>query len=500
MTLLYPLDFLPKKISQALILFVIMGLTAVASLALAAEENPAFAPPWGKTRERIPQEVKDKENEQPLAWCENEEKQEFEVTYVDNNGTRTRIKRKVVMIDPPPGGTVRLSKIVWEITTDTPGQPRKKSTYDLEPGKETRTEKIGKNQPTTRPIREGDLFDPAAQPPAKKSFLPRFSTRLARVNFPASNPSLPLSREDSFRQELFILLAATQERPRPSAPSTQERPALNVKLVTYGQPLENPVVHLGEDPQTTPEEFVQKPTGTPWNPGDEEGPKTVIPGTTGIPITFIPSGGINIGSGWASTRVPARVLLNCSGDDVDEPTDVPTIVRVLRILRELEEFFTGYPHPQSKYTTTTRKNDDGSTTTTDTTTRENDDGTTTTTTSTTRMNDDGSTTRNPDGSITTTRTRTHKDRHGFETTVEWTTREYRDGTKIRYMTITDRDPDGATTTTIVRENRDGSSYTYRKYPDGFTRTIKKNPDGSWVEDSDGKITVHEPEEKPPPKR
>jgi len=287
----------------------------------AAEQTPPFTPPWGPTRERVPQEVKDKENEQPLAWCPNEEKQEFEVTYVDNTGTRTRIKRKVVMIDPPPGGTVRMSKIVWEITTDTPGQPRKKSTYDLEPGKETRTEKIGKDQPTTRPIREGDLFDPAKQPPAKKSFLPDSPTRLARVNFFASDPTLPLSRENSLRQELFILLAATQERPRPSAPSTQERPALNVKLVTYGQPLENPVVHLGEDPKTTPEEFVQKPTGTPWNPGDEEGPKTVIPGTTGIPITSIPSGGINIGSGWASAQVPSSTLISCSsGDEVDELT------------------------------------------------------------------------------------------------------------------------------------------------------------------------------------
>jgi len=335
----YPLDFLPKKISQALILFLIMGLTAVASLALAAEENPAFAPPWGKTRERIPQEVKDKENEQPLAWCENEEKQEFEVTYVDNNGTRTRIKRKVVMTDPPPGGTVRMSKIVWEITTDTPGQPRKKSTYDLEPGKETRTEKIGKDQPTTRPIREGDLFDPAAQPPAKKSFLPDSPVRLARVNFRTSNPTLPLSREDSVRQELFILLAATQERALTSAPSTQERPSLNVKLVTYGQPLENPVVHLGEDPKTTPEEFVQKPTGTPWNPGDEEGPKTVIPGTTGIPITSIPSGGINIGSGWASAQVPASTLVSCSGDDEQSQGNkiiAETKVRV-DALRELEK-------------------------------------------------------------------------------------------------------------------------------------------------------------------
>lgn len=290
--------------------------------AYAAEQTPPFTPPWGPTEERVPQEVKDKENEKPLAWCDNQERLEFEVTYIDSNtGTRTRIKRLLVMSEYAPLGKIfRVPMVVWEITIDnTPGQPKRKITYHLEPGKETRTEKIGKNQPTTTPIREGDLFDPAKQPPAKKSFLPYSPTRLARVNFLASDPTLPLSREDLFRQELSILLAATQERAKTSAPSTQERPSLNVKLVTYGQPLENPVVHLGEDPKTTPEEFVQKPTGTPWNPGDEEGPKTVIPGTTGIPITSIPSGGINIGSGWASAQVPYSTLISCSsGDDVDE--------------------------------------------------------------------------------------------------------------------------------------------------------------------------------------
>jgi len=294
----------------------------------AAEQTPPFTPPWGPTRERVPQEVKDKENEQPLAWCENVERGEFEVTYVDaNTGTRTRIKRRVRTIRTDTGLSL-IEGIDWEVTIDGGGQPKRKITYtNLQPpgtkpaDNETRTEQRGRDKPTTRPIREGDLFDPAKQPPAKKSFLPDSPTRLARVNFFASDPTLPLSRENSLRQELFILLAATQERPRPSAPSTQERPALNVKLVTYGQPLENPVVHLGEDPKTTPEEFVQKPTGTPWNPGDEEGPKTVIPGTTGIPITSIPSGGINIGSGWASAQVPSSTLISCSsGDEVDELT------------------------------------------------------------------------------------------------------------------------------------------------------------------------------------
>jgi hypothetical protein len=341
----YPLDFLPKKISQALILF-IMGLTTVASVAMAAEENPIFAPPWGKTSERIPQEVKDKENEQPLAWCENAERGEFEVTFVDaNTGTRTRIKRRVRTIRGDTG--IRLIEgIDWEVTIEGGGQPKRKITYtNLQPpgakpaDNETRTEQSGRDKPTTRPIREGDLFDPAKQPPAKKSFLPDSPIRFARVNFPASKLSSPLSRADSSIQELFMLLAATQERALPSTPSTQERPPLNVKLVTYGQPLENPVVHLGEDPQTTPEEFVQKPTGTPWNPGDEEGPKTAIPGDTGIPIASIPSGGINIGAGWASTQVPVSTLVSCSGDDEQSEGNKIIAETNARIgaLRELEK-------------------------------------------------------------------------------------------------------------------------------------------------------------------
>lgn len=335
-----------KTLSTLLAFFLVLGVIAVASPAPAADETPPFAPPWGPTRERVPQEVKDKENEQPLAWCENVERGEFEVTYVDSNtGTRTRIKRRVRTIRTDTGLSL-IEGIDWEVTIDGGGQPKRKITYtNLQPpgtkpaDNETRTEQTGRDKPTTRPIRKGDLFDPAAQPPAKKSFLPSSPTRFARINFFASDPALPLSREDLFRRELPVLLAATQERPGPSAPSTQERPSLNVKLVTYGQPLENPVVHLGDDPKTTPEEFVQKPTGTPWNPGDEEGPKTVIPGTTGIPITSIPSGGINIGSGWASAQVPANTLVSCSGGDEESAGNKiieETKVRV-DALRELEK-------------------------------------------------------------------------------------------------------------------------------------------------------------------
>lgn len=172
------------------------------------------------------------------------------------------------------------------------------------------------------------MFDPKKPPPTKKSSLtPAFpSTQLARVDFRASDPLAPGQGESRAAYDLRTLLAATLERSKGESLKTQERPqppTLNIKIVTYGDPPQTPpVIHLDDPPQTTPEEFVQNPPPVTWTPGDGEGPKTTPEDPkTGVPVTYTPGTAINVGSGWASTRVSSQTLVNCSGgDEVDELT------------------------------------------------------------------------------------------------------------------------------------------------------------------------------------
>src|SRR5262245_31616079 len=118
-------------------------------------------PPWYQTQERRPKEVKDKENETPLCSCENSDaltrQKIFVVTYVDGQtNTRTTI-RKVETPEQPRIGSPIPAKTVWEILTEPPSQPKKKITYDLEPGNETRSEKTGKDKPDTRKVASDDM-------------------------------------------------------------------------------------------------------------------------------------------------------------------------------------------------------------------------------------------------------------------------------------------------------------------------------------------------------
>ena len=205
---------------------------------------------------------------------------------------------------------------------------------------------------------------------------------------------------------------------------------------------------------------------------------------TGTPVTPLPGGTINIGSGWASTEIRDSIF----GGDLFVPCGSSVVLethrgRVARVrvcpgttgaattpgTTEKPTQPPGSPKPVEKAETTTKINPDGSTTTT----RTHPDGRTTTTTvltyqdgrtTTTTTNPDGSTIttrRYPDGSTITTTTRTNPD--GSTTS----TLTYPDGYTTTFTTLLD----GSTTAT----NRDGSTTTYY-------------PDGSWVVHRDGKIT------------
>ena len=418
----------------------------------AAEPAAPFNPPWTQERVKPPET----ENQEPLAWCENtrerkrpdgtvESYNDFRVTYT--NGTEVRYeygqsrKRWVVIVPGPQGRT--------------------RTTYDLtDEKKPTRTVEEPGKPPVTTEWKEAVealkkkgafLFDP-------------FANRLVRVSTPLS--PMPDAAAPGPEQ---LLLAATAEREKtPPAPQTQERPTINIKPVTYGGPLADPVIHLDPGPATTPEEFVQTPPPVTWTPEDKEGPKTAPPPedpTTGTPVTYIPKGGINIGSGWASTRVPARVLLNCSGEDEADGTQASSQPRETPATTpgttERPTQLPGSPKPVEKIETTTSTNRDGSITEI----RTFPDGSTITT----RRRLDGSITEirtNRDGSTITTTT----DLDGSRST----STTFPDGSR----TTTARESDGRTTTITDKANPDGSRTTTRTNPDGSTTTTTTHPDGS----------------------
>jgi hypothetical protein len=359
-------NFRHPIIPLSFLTFIVLHLCVTPTLpAQAAEETPQFNPPWSQTKERIPQEVKDKEKEAPLAWCENKEKKEFEVTYRDpNTGTQVRIKRREDWSEPRPiqegrfeiVSGIRFPKSVWEITIDEPGKPRRKITYDLDFYRgDTRTEQVDREPPTTRPVRESDLFDP--QKVKKGALLRDLSpNQMARVTFRTSDPDSPWRREIVSGYHLPTLLAATLERAETQTPQTQERPPLNVKLVHYGKPTETPTFHLDPDPKITPEEFVQKSPPTTWLPEDRDGPTAVAPGPTKTPITLLPGGGINIGSGWASARIPFSLLVNCSGENEEDdapaqptPAQRPAERRIAETRERVKEANRDFAKAQKEY-------------------------------------------------------------------------------------------------------------------------------------------------------
>ncbi|MBI2360135.1 MAG: hypothetical protein HYV04_14770 [Deltaproteobacteria bacterium] len=305
------------RVIMVLFLFALAILTAPAQ---AAEEPPPFNPPWGPTRERVPQEVKDKENETPLSWCDNPETKQFEVNYIDaNTGTRTTIRRQEVPLTPDG----KTTKIVWEITTQEPGQPRRKVTYDLEPGNETRRERVGRDKPTTRPVQEGDLFDPAKQPKRSSVDWNLFSTHLANVV-----ASTPLRMQEAPPDEAEVLAATTQTQPSGSVSglpparglkslASLQPPTINGKIFTYGNPPADALVFRDDPPPVTPNEFASRTPAHTWGPMASDGPSTWKPGEE---IRGEIPGGIRVGSGWSWARIPAETVQGCvyGSDDDDE--------------------------------------------------------------------------------------------------------------------------------------------------------------------------------------
>ena len=254
----------PRRLIVSLVVLPFFLLQTAAIPARAADATPPFTPPWTGTQERIPPEVKDKESEQPATWCEDPQKKQFEVTYLGPGGVgRTTIRRREIVDKQGNPG------VVWEIKTVEPGKPDKKVTYNVDNnGNGTRTEKIGKQPPTTTELKPGDLYDPKTSPTKGTWLSPLFSNWLVNVAYrEGGNPRFPASRATATDFRWPLILAATEERPRGETPPTQERPVINIKIVTYGNPPPDTVVHFDPGPETTPEEFLTTPpTTVRWDP------------------------------------------------------------------------------------------------------------------------------------------------------------------------------------------------------------------------------------------
>jgi hypothetical protein len=271
--------------------------------ASAAEASPAFKPDWAQERVK-PKEVEEKKNEKPRAWCSNGKVDKAGKQIVDDQGSPVTVSDVMY----PDGTRIKyeytkergngIKGIKWEITQ--PGG--KKITYDVK--NKTRTVKEPGRQAQTEEWKEAKAAGLApcggeCLPPGKQGLRPAPSppTQMASVTSRISQSDAIGSGSESIIEiSAPLLLAATVEKPGTGAPPTQEpppptqeRPPLNLKLVTFGEPMRETTVHFDPDPQTTPERFAENPPSNTWKPGDEDGPRT-IPISELIPVWpgFVP--------------------------------------------------------------------------------------------------------------------------------------------------------------------------------------------------------------------
>ena len=299
-------------------------------------------PPWNQTRERVPKEVKDKEKETVATWCPPTSSQlkpdtseiAYQIVYRDpTTGTLTTVRHKEQkqVQTTADGRVVDTTTVVWEILVEEPNKKTQRIIYRLLDYEFLKTataeqiaaarEKIGDVETRRekgggrRVVTKDDFFDPANQPSPTPSPAPQQapkgswlqpSTRLANVSRRILDPLYAAIEESTTGSGPFMLAQSTQLRPSAPPQETRQEPQDNIKIVTIGGPPSEPfVVVFEQPPQTTPEQFLQNPPGSTWDPAtDPQGPNTATGGPGGsIPVTYIPGGFINIGSGWSSTRI-----------------------------------------------------------------------------------------------------------------------------------------------------------------------------------------------------
>ena len=281
-------------------------------------------PPWHQTQERRPKEVKDKENETPLTSCENTNALTGEkistVNYLDNATGATTTIRRIDIPEQPRIGSPLPAKTIWEIVTQQVGQPKKKITYDLEPGKETRTEKSGNNKPNTRQVTGDDMYSPEV----KKGSLPFVSDNLALARI-IQREAEPVQRRRGASPRSFAAVAPMFGAPTSAASATPGQPgglSITMKSDAWGEPPKLFFALSDVSPPMSADEYVlSQALGTledEWQSYGYYGPGVFYPGDT-----FTTSNGqhIEIVGDWSLARVPGGFLMSCGGFDFDDEDD-----------------------------------------------------------------------------------------------------------------------------------------------------------------------------------
>jgi hypothetical protein len=224
-------------------------------------------------------------------------------------------------------GSPAPAKTVWEIIVQEPDKPKKKITYELDSktGDGTRTERSGKDKPSTKRVSGEDLVTPPKPAGTKQSLLsPPFTSRLL-ARTADLNPEIIRRIRSSSSRDLFAALGTAGESPSPtgsvnSKADTANKPLTTaIKLVTYGDPPRQTFGLLDAGPPMTADEYVLSEAldtlDYEWESYGWGGPGVFYPGDS-----FHTGDGqhIDIVGDWSLARVAGGYLLSCHGFDDDD--------------------------------------------------------------------------------------------------------------------------------------------------------------------------------------
>lgn len=211
----------------------------------------------------------------------------------------------------PPPTQERNMKLV------TFGEPMRETTVHFDPDPQTTPERFAENPPSNT-WKPGDEDGPRTIPiseliPVWPGFVPPPTPDdkvVDRRTIPGEEPKTKPGPDQTTKKE---------DKPRTTPgpePKTKPGPETTPQIPDQTAKKEDkPRTTPGREPRTTPG---PEPRTTP-------GPE---PGTTGIPTipgkAIQKGGGINVGGGWASVRLPSDFVNNCGGDTEEEDRPLTT--------------------------------------------------------------------------------------------------------------------------------------------------------------------------------
>ncbi len=314
---------MPRAIFN-LVLLLAAGSIAASAARAAMAPMPDFSftpgPSSNRTQARVPKEVKEKENQTPLATCENSDPLSGEkitvANYVDGATGATTTIRRIDVPEQPRIGSPLPARTIWEIVSRQGNKPRIKITYEIDPQTHTgtRTEQIGRDEPKKTKVGADDLAVPAPAPKKQSGLPAHWAARsLARA-----------ARERSVR------LAAAPRDPQPGSAQSAPAPgfAIVVKSDALGEPPEIFFAISDLTPPMSADEYVLRDALDTLD-YEAQNPESAWAHGTAEPGVFYPGDSfytqdgehIEIVGDWSLARIPGGFVMSCGGfpmDDEDE--------------------------------------------------------------------------------------------------------------------------------------------------------------------------------------